>query len=106
MNDAVRYLLPAIPSLLYGGLGRHQVERLAVLRKACERIWERRALGRLLAVDFASLFQDVLSQFDMQPEGFATACRTNWWARWPSYWRRTTTRWRWRSTIAKAASVR
>ena len=71
MNDAVRYLLPAIPSLLYGGLGRHQVERLAVLRKACERTWERRALGRPLAVDFASLFQDVLSQFDMQPEGFS-----------------------------------
>ncbi len=37
MRDAVHYLLPAIPTLLYGGLGRHQVERLAVLRKACER---------------------------------------------------------------------
>jgi hypothetical protein len=71
MNDAVRYLLPAIPTLLYGGLGRHQVERLAVLRKACERTWERRALGRTLAVDFALLFQDVLSQFDTQPEGFS-----------------------------------
>lgn len=71
MNDAVRYLLPAIPTLLYGGLGRHQVERLAVLRKACERTWERRALGRALAVDFASLFQDVLSQFDTQPEGLS-----------------------------------
>jgi ParB family protein of integrating conjugative element (PFGI_1 class) len=55
MNDAVRYLLPAIPTLLYGGLGRHQVDRLAVLRKACERTWERRALGRTVAVDFATL---------------------------------------------------
>jgi integrating conjugative element, PFGI_1 class, parB family protein len=71
MADAVRYLLPAIPSLLYGGLGRHQVERIAVLRKACERIWERRALNQSLAVDFATLFQDVLSQFDAQPEGFS-----------------------------------
>ncbi|MCD5963322.1 ParB family protein [Stenotrophomonas maltophilia] len=71
MNDAVRYLLPAIPNLLYGGLGRHQVERIAVLRKACERIWERRALNQSLAVDFATLFQDVLSQFDAQPEGFS-----------------------------------
>jgi ParB family protein of integrating conjugative element (PFGI_1 class) len=71
MNDAVRHLLPAIPTLLYGGLGRHQVERLAVLRKACERTWERRALGRPLAVDFASLFQDVLSQFDTQPDDFS-----------------------------------
>ncbi|MDI3490209.1 hypothetical protein GO613_20650 [Azoarcus communis] len=71
MQDAVRYLLPAIPTVLYGGLGRHQVERLAVLRKACERAWERRALGHQPAVDFASLFQDVLSQFDTQPDGFS-----------------------------------
>jgi len=71
MQDAIRYLLPAIPTVLYGGLGRHQVERLAVLRKACERTWEQRALGRHLTVDFASLFQDVLSQFDTQPDGFS-----------------------------------
>lgn len=71
MQDAIRYLLPAIPTVLYGGLGRHQVERLAVLRKACERTWEQCALGRHLAVDFASLFQDVLSQFDTQPDGFS-----------------------------------
>ena len=71
MQDAVHYLLPAIPNLLYGGLGRHQVERLAVLRKACERTWERRALGRSLPVDFATLFQDVLGQFDTQPDNFS-----------------------------------
>ncbi|MEW9897995.1 ParB family protein [Chitinivorax sp. PXF-14] len=71
MQDAVRHLLPAIPTVLYGGLGRHQVERLAVLRRACERIWERKALGRRLAADFASLFQDVLSQFDTQPDAFS-----------------------------------
>ena len=71
MQDAIRYLLPAIPTVLYGGLGRHQVERLAVLRRACERTWEQRALGRHLAVDFASLFQDVLSPFDAQPDGFS-----------------------------------
>lgn len=71
MNDAVRYLLPAIPTLLYGGLGRHQVDQLAVLRKACERTWERRALGRTVTVDFATLFQDVLTQFDTQPDDFS-----------------------------------
>ncbi len=71
MSDAVRYLLPAIPTVLYGGLGRHQVERLAVLRKACERTWERRGLARDLSVDFASLFQDVLSQFDARPDDFS-----------------------------------
>lgn len=71
MQDAIRYLLPAIPTVLYGGLGRHQVERLAVLRRACERTWEQHALSRHLAVDFASLFQDVLSQFDAQLDGFS-----------------------------------
>jgi ParB family protein of integrating conjugative element (PFGI_1 class) len=33
MQDTVRYFLPAIPNVLYGGLGRPQVERLAALRK-------------------------------------------------------------------------
>lgn len=71
MQDAVHYLLPAIPNLLYGGLGRHQVERLAVLRNACERTWQRRSLGRSLSVDFVTLFQDVLAQFDTQPDNFS-----------------------------------
>ncbi len=71
MQDAVHYLLPAIPTLLYGGLGRHQVERLAVLRKACERTWERHALRRNLSMDFATLFQDLLAQFDTQPDNFS-----------------------------------
>ncbi|WP_175687215.1 ParB family protein [Burkholderia multivorans] len=71
MQDAVRYLLPAIPTVLYGGLGRHQVERLAVLRRACERTWERRGVGQDLTVDFSSLFQDVLASFDVQGDGFS-----------------------------------
>lgn len=71
MQDAVRYLLPAIPTVLYGGLGRHQVERLAVLRRAGERIWERRAAGKPLADDFGALFQDVLAQFDSQGDNFS-----------------------------------
>lgn len=72
MQDAVQYLLPAIPTVLYGGLGRRQVERIAVFRRACERVWERRALSRHLTVDFATLFQDVLAQFDTKPEDFST----------------------------------
>lgn len=72
MQDAVQYLLPAIPTVLYGGLGRRQVERIAVLRRACERVWERRTLTKRLTVDFATLFQDVLAQFDTRPEDFST----------------------------------
>ncbi|UJB64335.1 ParB family protein [Acidovorax sp. YS12] len=71
MQDAVRYLLPALPTVLYAGLGRHQVERLSVLRRACERTWERRAIGQRLPVDFASLFQDVLAQFDARADDFS-----------------------------------
>ena len=71
MNDAVRYLLPAIPTVLYGGLGRHQVERLSVMRKACLLAWERYAKGRTLIQDFDDFFQEVLSQLDTQADGFA-----------------------------------
>ncbi|UPG95971.1 ParB family protein [Luteibacter aegosomatissinici] len=71
MNDAVRYLLPAIPTVLYGGLGRHQVERLSVMRKACMLAWERYAKGRSLVQDFDEFFQDVLSQFDVQADEFS-----------------------------------
>jgi len=72
MSDAVRYLLPAIPTVLYAGLGRHQVERLAVMRKAGERTWDHYAKGRNLPLDFDGLFQDVLSQFDTQADAFSS----------------------------------
>ena len=72
MADAVRYLLPAIPTVLYAGLGRHQVERLSVMRKACERTWEHYAKGRSLIQDFDEFFQEVLSQFDVQADEFST----------------------------------
>ncbi len=71
MQDAVHYLLPAIPSVLYSGLGRPQVERLTILRRASARIWEHRAQGKTLAVDFPTLFQEVLALFDMEPSAFS-----------------------------------
>jgi ParB family protein of integrating conjugative element (PFGI_1 class) len=64
MRDAVHYLLPAIPNVLYGGLGRHQVERLAVLRRSCAKIWDEHAKTKMLTIDFASLFQEALMLFD------------------------------------------
>ncbi|OGA58467.1 MAG: hypothetical protein A2710_23810 [Burkholderiales bacterium RIFCSPHIGHO2_01_FULL_64_960] len=72
MADAVRYLLPAIPTVLYAGLGRHQVERLSVMRKACMLTWERYAKGRPLVQDFDDFFQEVLSQFDAQGDEFSS----------------------------------
>ena len=70
MQDAVRYLLPAIPTVLYGGLGRPQIERLTALRKASARIWEARSASKRLNVDFQALFQDVLTLFDGDAEDF------------------------------------
>ncbi|HCL4203443.1 TPA: ParB family protein [Pseudomonas aeruginosa] len=71
MRDAVQFLLPAIPNVLYAGLGRHQVERLAVIRKASERTWEHHGKGRPLATDFDILFQEVLGQFDVSVDDFS-----------------------------------
>ncbi len=71
MQDAVLHLLPAIPSILYGGLGRPQVEKLAGLRRAGQRIWDLRSVGKGLLEDFPSLFQDVLSPFDATPLSFS-----------------------------------
>ncbi|MBG6595935.1 hypothetical protein I5I64_00130 [Pseudomonas aeruginosa] len=71
MNDAVRYLLPAIPAVLYGGRGRHQVERLSVMRKACMLAGQRYAKGHALVQDFDEFFQEVLSQFDVQADEFS-----------------------------------
>ncbi|TPG90357.1 hypothetical protein EAH72_29520 [Pseudomonas caspiana] len=71
MRDAVLYLLPAIPNVLYGGLGRHQVERLAVMRRAGERIWEEHSKGKTLGIDFSVLFHEALVMFDGETAAFS-----------------------------------
>ncbi|WP_431822474.1 ParB family protein [Burkholderia sp. F1] len=71
MQEAVQYLLPAIPNVLYGGLGRHQIEQLTGLRRAGARIWEARAAASRQVLDFPSLFQEVLVPFDTTPATFA-----------------------------------
>ncbi|WP_297185350.1 ParB family protein [uncultured Porticoccus sp.] len=71
MQDAVLYLLPAIPTVLYSGLGRPQIERLTALRKSSERTWEALSMSRGAEMAFASLFHDVLATFDSDAEGFS-----------------------------------
>ncbi len=73
MRDAVQYLLPAIPNVLYSGLGRHQVERLAVMRRSGERVWQEHAKGKGLNIEFAMLFQDALMMFDTEVATFSLA---------------------------------
>ena len=64
MQDAVRYLLPAIPNTLYAGLGKPQIEKLAGLRRASEKVWLKHAGATIQEISHEHLFQEVLSAFD------------------------------------------
>lgn len=70
MRDAIQYLLPAIPNVLYAGLGRHQVEQMISLRRAGARSWATRYDGDDMDADFEALFQQVLADFDLSPDAF------------------------------------
>ncbi|HBO0859788.1 ParB family protein [Pseudomonas aeruginosa] len=71
MQEAIQYLLPAIPTVLYAGLGRHQVEQLTSLRRAAERVWAARSTETGQSLDFPTLFQDVLTLFDSTAGNFS-----------------------------------
>ncbi|GAJ29356.1 ParB family protein [Acidomonas methanolica] len=71
MQEAIQYLLPAIPNVLYAGLGRHQVEQLTSLRRSASRCWDSRQTSPTGTTDFPTLFQDVLSAFDVDPGQFS-----------------------------------
>ncbi len=64
MQDTVQFLLPAIPKLLYAGLGKPQIERLTALRRSAEKTWRQHAGEAAAHIEFDSLFQDVLASFD------------------------------------------
>jgi len=64
MQEAVRHLLPAIPSVLYAGLGKPQIDRLTALRRATEKVYVQHLGDRADADAFSAQFHDVLSKFD------------------------------------------
>lgn len=68
MLDTVEFLLPAIPSMLYSGLGVDRVSRILSLRKASLSCWKRLYSGE--GIDFEMLFQDTLAIFDSRPDEF------------------------------------
>jgi hypothetical protein len=51
-------------------LGKHQIERLAAIRKAASQSWDLHAQNQRLTTDFTSLFQEVLALFDGEPHTF------------------------------------
>ena len=71
MQEAVAYLLPAIPTVLYAGLGRPQIERLIGLRRSGLRTWNHFEHARSSTADFPSLFHDVLATFDRADSPFS-----------------------------------
>lgn len=68
MLDTVQHLLPAVPALLYNGLGKPQIEKILSLRKSALACWEKHYSNQ--GVDFEMLFQDVLAQFEGEAEEF------------------------------------
>lgn len=68
MLDTVEFLLPAIPSMLYSGLGVDRVSRILSLRKASLSCWKRLYSGE--GIDLEMLFQDTLAIFDSSPDEF------------------------------------
>lgn len=71
MQETVAHLLPAIPSILYAGLGRGLAERLTTLRRDAAETWERHAEQARPESQFPELFRDVLVTFDDSPSTFA-----------------------------------
>lgn len=61
MFDALEHLLPAIPQMLYAGLGKSAIVRLISLRRRAESIWNR-YFGA--PEQFTLLWFEVLSAFD------------------------------------------
>ena len=61
MFDALEHLLPAIPQMLYAGLGKSAIVRLISLRRRAESIWNR-YFGA--PEQFPMLWFEVLSAFD------------------------------------------
>jgi len=68
MLDTVQHLLPAVPALLYNGLGKPQIEKILSLRKSALACWDKHYNSE--GVDFEMLFQDVLAQFEGEAEEF------------------------------------
>lgn len=67
MFGTLEHLLPAIPQVLYAGLGKPQVERLISLRNQAEQTWNHYPSTVYV---FNEFWLDTLASFDTEPESF------------------------------------
>lgn len=70
MQDTIRYLLPAVPTLLYSGLGFDRVTKLLGLRKCALASWVRYYDEDGRNLEFDSVFHEVLALFEGDAEEF------------------------------------
>lgn len=70
MEQCLVYLYPHIPNILLSGLGKHQIEKLLVIRKNAMTSWDIHKEEYLPTVDFDQLWMDTLSSFDEEPTEF------------------------------------
>lgn len=70
MEQALEYLLPCIPEVLYAGMGRPQVEKLLSLRAAALQRWQLHTQTGEDNETFSNLFSSALSLFNDQPDAF------------------------------------
>ncbi|MCL2872304.1 MAG: ParB N-terminal domain-containing protein [Betaproteobacteria bacterium] len=68
MLDCVEALLPAIPEILYRGLGKHQVEKLLSLRSGLQEVYKSHGNGN--KESFMDFWVPALAGFDLKPEDF------------------------------------
>lgn len=67
MFEALEHLLPGMPQVLYGGLGKPSIERLLSLHRRAEHAWQKRQ-GHI--AEFAELWRETLAGFDALPDEF------------------------------------
>lgn len=67
MFETLEHLLPAMPHVLYGGLGKPSIERLLSLHRRAEHAWQKHQ-GQI--AEFAELWRETLAGFDALPDEF------------------------------------
>lgn len=100
MFDALEHLLPAIPQMLYAGLGKSAIVRLISLRRRAESIWNR-YFGA--PEQFPLLWFEILSTFDGENRNWIrVSCRMNSLPGCPFPWSRHLVCWLWSCTRSNA----
>ncbi len=70
MLDCVDSIYPAIPQLLYSGLGKHQIESLLALRSGLANVYKRYGPSGSTEAQFKEFWLTTLSAFEVDPASY------------------------------------